>query len=136
MPRFDIKQKIMVCVKVVKMLGGEKVLSCTLTSNIPVYLKQRGMQASDLVITSISRKHVTRGLTMGVHGNGHEFTFLVLEHPGYREVQVSSFKYNSHTYNKTNEMHQFLKFIFGIELYRFRTVSLPIIRSLALYTQQ
>ena len=29
-----------------------------------------------------------------------------------------------------------LKFIFGIELYKFRTVSLSIIRSLALYTQQ
>jgi len=29
-------------------------------------------------------------------------------------------------------MHYFLKFIFGIELYMFRTVSLPIIRSLAL----
>jgi len=41
---------------------------------MPVYLKQRGMQASDLVITSISRTHVTRGLTMftglGVHENG------------------------------------------------------------------
>ena len=24
-----------------------------------------------------------------------------------------------YSYNKTNEMHQFLKFIFGIELYRF-----------------
>ena len=33
-------------------------------------------------------------------------------------------------------MHQFLKFIFGIKLYMFRTVSLSIIRSLALYTQQ
>jgi len=33
-------------------------------------------------------------------------------------------------------MHYFLKFIFGIELYMFRTVSLSIIRSLALYTQQ
>ena len=31
-------------------------------------------------------------------------------------------------------MHRFLKFIFGIELYMFRTVSLSIIRSLALYT--
>jgi len=41
-----------------------------------------------------------------------------------------------YSYNKTNKMHQFLKFIFGIELYMFRTVSLPIIRSLALYTQQ
>jgi len=41
-----------------------------------------------------------------------------------------------HSYNKTNEMHQFLKFIFGIELYMFRTVSLSITRSLALYTRQ
>jgi len=40
------------------------------------------------------------------------------------------------SYNKTNEMHYFLKFMFGIELYMFRTVSLSIIRSLALYTQQ
>jgi len=40
------------------------------------------------------------------------------------------------SYNKTNEIHWFLKFIFGIELYMFRTVSLSIIKSLALYTQQ
>ena len=40
------------------------------------------------------------------------------------------------SYNKTNEMHYSLKFIFGIEFYMFRTVSLYIIRSLALYTQQ
>jgi len=40
------------------------------------------------------------------------------------------------SYNKTNEMHRFFKFIFGIELYMFRTVSLSIISSLALYTQQ
>jgi len=33
-------------------------------------------------------------------------------------------------------MHKFLKFIFGIELYMFRAVSLSIIRSLALFTQQ
>jgi len=33
-------------------------------------------------------------------------------------------------------MHLFLKFIFEIELYVFRPVSLSIIRSLALYTQQ
>jgi len=38
--------------------------------------------------------------------------------------------------NKTNEMHYFVKFIFGIELYMFRTVPLSIIRSLVLYTQQ
>ena len=33
-------------------------------------------------------------------------------------------------------MHQFLKFIFGIKLYMFRTVRLSIIRSFSLYTQQ
>ena len=42
----------------------------------------------------------------------------------------------SYCFNKTNELHQFLKFIFGIELYMFRTVPLSIIRSLALYTKQ
>jgi len=40
------------------------------------------------------------------------------------------------SYNKTNEKHKFIKFIFGIELYMFRTVSLSIVRSLALCTQQ
>jgi len=33
-------------------------------------------------------------------------------------------------------MHSFLKFIFGIKLYAFRTVPLSIIRSFSLYTQQ
>jgi hypothetical protein len=33
-------------------------------------------------------------------------------------------------------MHQFLKFIFGMKLYMFRTVLLSIIRSFSLYTQQ
>jgi len=42
----------------------------------------------------------------------------------------------TYSYNKTNEMHQFLKFIFGIELYMFRTGFLSIIRSLVLNTQQ
>jgi len=41
-----------------------------------------------------------------------------------------------YSYNKNNKMHYFLKFIFGIELHVFRTVSVSIIRSLALYTQQ
>jgi len=41
-----------------------------------------------------------------------------------------------YSYNKTNEKHYFLKFIFGIELYMLLTVSLSIIRSLALHTQQ
>ena len=33
-------------------------------------------------------------------------------------------------------MHSFLKFIFGMKLYTFRTVPLSIIRSFSLYTQQ
>ena len=33
-------------------------------------------------------------------------------------------------------MHLFLKFIFGIKLYMFRTVPLSIIRNFSLYTQQ
>jgi len=33
-------------------------------------------------------------------------------------------------------MYSFLKFIFGIKLYMFRTVPLSIIRSFPLYTQQ
>jgi len=41
-----------------------------------------------------------------------------------------------YSYNKTTEMHQFLKFILGIKLYTFQTVSLSIIRSIVLYTQQ
>jgi len=33
-------------------------------------------------------------------------------------------------------MHYFLKFIFGMKLYMFRTVPLSIIRRFSLYTQQ
>jgi len=33
-------------------------------------------------------------------------------------------------------MHYFLKFIFGIKLYMFRTVPVSIIRNFSLYTQQ
>ena len=39
-----------------------------------------------------------------------------------------------YSYNETNEMYSYLKLIFGVGLYMFRTVSLSIIRSLALYT--
>jgi len=41
-----------------------------------------------------------------------------------------------YSYNKTNEMHQFLKSIFGIELDMFQTSFLSINRSLVLYKQQ
>ena len=40
------------------------------------------------------------------------------------------------SYNKTNKMQWFLKFIFGMKLYMFQTVALSIIRSFSLYTQQ
>jgi hypothetical protein len=38
-------------------------------------------------------------------------------------------------YNKTNQAHQFLNFIFGMKLYMIRTVPLSIISSYSLYTQ-
>jgi len=41
-----------------------------------------------------------------------------------------------YSYNKTNYMHYFLKFIFRIKIYIFRTVALSTIRSFSLYTQQ
>ena len=41
-----------------------------------------------------------------------------------------------YSYNKASEMRQFLKSIFGIELYMFRTGFLSIITSIVLYTQQ
>jgi hypothetical protein len=40
------------------------------------------------------------------------------------------------SYNKTNEMHYFLKYIFVIELYMFQTGFLFVISSLVLYKQQ
>jgi len=40
----------------------------------------------------------------------------------------------NHSYNKTNDMHSFLKFNFGIKLYTFLTGFLPIVRCLVLYT--
>ena len=40
------------------------------------------------------------------------------------------------SYSKINQMLYFIKFIFGIKLYMFRTVPLSIIRSFSLYTQQ
>ena len=41
-----------------------------------------------------------------------------------------------YSYNKTNQIHKFLEFIFGIELYMFWTVSLSIIKSFSLYIEQ
>ena len=43
---------------------------------------------------------------------------------------------NSSSYNEANSTHQFLRFIFGIKLYMFRTVPLSVSRSFSLYTQQ
>jgi hypothetical protein len=41
----------------------------------------------------------------------------------------TSLRFSEDSYNKTNQMHYFLKFIFGIILYMLRTVPLFIIRS-------
>jgi len=48
-------------------------------------------------------------------------------------VYFSSQIYIGNSYNKTNEMHEFLKSIFGMKLYMFWTGFLYIIRSLVLY---
>ena len=42
----------------------------------------------------------------------------------------------SQSYDKANQMHWILKFIFGIKIYMFRTVPVSIIRNFSLYTQQ
>ena len=42
----------------------------------------------------------------------------------------------TNSYNKTNQIHWFLKFILGLKFYTFHTVPLSIIRSFSLYTQQ
>ena len=39
------------------------------------------------------------------------------------------------SYNKTNQMHKFLRFIFGIKLYMLRTIPVSIMRSFSLYIQ-
>jgi len=49
---------------------------------------------------------------------------------------VTALNRKKKSYNKTNYMHKFLKFIFGVKLYMFRTFPLYIIRSFSLYTQQ
>ena len=54
-----------------------------------------------------------------------------LLHHGY----IIIVKVTHGSYSKTNEMHSFLKVIFEIEFYMFRTGFLSIIRSLVLYTQ-
>jgi len=67
------------------------------------------------------------------------YTAMGIGHRGYADCLLTGSGRNSYiernSYNKTNEMHQFLKFILGIELCMFRTVPLSIIRSLVLYIQ-
>ena len=58
--------------------------------------------------------------------------------PSIKRVSVAGCNQSgmTHSGNKTKQMHLFLKFIFRIKLYMFRTVPLSIIRSFSLYTQQ
>jgi hypothetical protein len=53
----------------------------------------------------------------------------------HRDVHVTVHRDKFH-YNKTNQMHLFLKFILEMKLYMFPTVPMSIIRSYSLYTQQ
>ena len=57
----------------------------------------------------------------------------VLSNISCRFPSASNLKHSS---NKTNKMHQFLKFVFGIKLYLFRTAPLSITRNFSLYTQK
>jgi len=65
-------------------------------------------------------------LLVSIHRNHHRAALL--QSLTFREPCIVIY-----SYNKTNEMHYFLKFIFGIELYMFQTGFLSIIRSLVLY---
>jgi hypothetical protein len=53
----------------------------------------------------------------------------------YHHIMIPRYRHFA-SYNKTNYMHLFLKFILEMKLYMFRTVPLSIIRSFSLYTQQ
>ena len=76
----------------------------------------------------------------------NEWLLLVLSicsvHVSRTQVPLNTFPQKlilqqvQYSYNKTKDMHSFLKFIFGIDLYMFHTAFLSIIRSLVLYTQQ
>jgi len=71
------------------------------------------------------------------HGKAPYRTELTHTHTHY--YQLLTFRWLCimiNSYNKTNKMHEFLKSIFGIKLYMFRTVPLSIIRNFSLYTQQ
>jgi len=60
-------------------------------------------------------------------------------HPSRQLSAILTFRWPCiaiNSYNKTNLMHKFRKFIFEIKIYMFRTVPLSIIRSSSLYTQQ
>ena len=70
--------------------------------------------------------------TMRQNFDKHSYTFWLIHVLSVNQLQGRVF----YSYNKTNEMHWFLKFIFGMQLYMFRTGFLSIIRSLVLYTQQ
>jgi hypothetical protein len=71
-------------------------------------------------------------------GTDNLVTLCIVVGPGRDKSLTGVTKHEilKRSYNKTNEMHDFLKFTFGIELYVFRSGFLSIIRNLVLYTQQ
>jgi hypothetical protein len=69
-------------------------------------------------------------------GNDWAGQIMRMEWVEGRTYLVEILIYNNISYNKTNQMHQFLKFILGMKLYIFQTVPLSIIRSFSLCTQQ
>jgi len=83
--------------------------------------------------------HVSERFSVHHQESSIVYTAIGISHTGYADCLLAGSGWNhivTYSSNKTNEMHEFLKFIFGIGLYMFRTVSLSITRSLVLYTQQ
>ena len=84
------------------------------------------------IVTSLNLQHVS---SFTFKGSSHTISAAaMILHAHY--VHSCKIPLDSSPSYKTNEIHKFLKFIFGIELYMFRTSFLSIIRSLVLYIQQ
>jgi len=81
-------------------------------------------------VEKLRRRHVTkRRIFCHLMELDRQMSLFVLTFTGPCSIVIYS-------YNESQQDALFLKFIFGIELYMFRTVFLSIIRNLVLYTQQ
>ena len=75
---------------------------------------------TDSFVASFCYLFMSKHTKQIVKGNMTKWMWMSI---GRRKIRTK------YSYNKTNQMHWFLKFIFGIKLYMFRAVPLSIIRS-------